>query len=240
VGELAHQVVRSQGHLNDLLQAFQDCLYNPHRHRGLKMPPAERLAGRRSSREVTADDLHRAFWVEKRRKTHPKTGEVELPGGSFRVPARWAGMGVTLRYDPVDLTRVHLVTPDGREQPLEPVNPQAQTRPSSAPPSGPGRLQRVLDRWRGRELPVAPPAFGLPEILAALSGHLGRKVPGTAREAKTVQAFYRQNGPFRPQDFDAALDKARKALGTGRPLQVVLAYLVKAAKRAADSPEDPV
>ncbi len=239
VDELPHQEVGDLHHLDDLLQATIDLLYQRHRHRGIKMPPAEALAGRLSERPVAPADLQRAFWVTRTLKAHPKTGEVDLPGGLFRVPRAFAGKRVMLRYDPAEPHRTVLV--DGaREIPLEPAFPPAAPK-APKPQRGAGALQRLLDVWRGRELPQAPAGFGLPEVFEALGVALGRPVPATEGEAEAIQAFYRDRGPFAPDAFDRALDRATKALGAGRPLQAILHYLDRLlpSARPPDGKESP-
>jgi hypothetical protein len=119
-----------------------------------------------------------------------------------------------------------LITPDGREitltpftkQPLSAVAPQTPKR-------GTGQLQKLLDLWHGHERPNAQPGFGLPEVFAELGTLLGRALPESEREARTVLAFYRKHGPLPREPFLKACARTNRSLGTGRALAAYLADL---------------
>ncbi len=228
VRELRHQVVQDDSHLEDLLTAVIDVVYQKHRHRGMKMPPEVALAGKRSDREVSPADLARAFRVRKTLKAHKKTGEVSLLGGTFRVPARYADRRVRLAYDPAEPDQAWMVRRDGEEVPIEPACPRIAA--GSSPPTprrGAGALQRILDQYRGRSLPQAEAGYGLPEVFDALADRLGRRCPATEREAEAVAAFWRDRGPLPQSPFEAALDRALAQLGPARPLAVILDFLAR-------------
>ena len=242
VNELPCQEVVDREHLQQLLEAMVALLYNRHHHRELATTPEKRLAARLSPRQVSLDVLRRAFFLETTAKAHPKTGEVRLPNGSLRVPAPFAGQRHRFAYHPVHAGLAVLITPDGREialapftkQPLSAVAPQTPKR-------GTGQLQKLLDRWHGHERPNAQPGFGLPEVFAALATLLGRLVPASEREARTVLGFYRQHGPLPRQPFLAACARTAKSLGTGRPLSAYLADLGRQidAHGANPDPQEP-
>ncbi|MBD3337024.1 MAG: DDE-type integrase/transposase/recombinase [Candidatus Eisenbacteria bacterium] len=240
--ELRHQVVHDVDHLEALLQAFIDLFYNRHRHRELKMSPHDALAGRLSSRRVSPDDLGRAFWVSLRAKSHPKTGDLSLPNGRFRVPARFAGKPCRFRYDPVEPDRAVLLV--GRDQELE-IKPFAIRRAfprhgdTTKPLQGTGQLQKLLDVWHGRERPNALPGFGLPEVFRELGRLLGHLTPQDEREARTITTFYREFGPLATQPFRDALDQTRRALGDGRPLSTYLDHLSRLLRAAQRIPSSP-
>ena len=239
VNELTCQEVVDREHLQQLLEAMVALLYNRHRHRELATTPEKRLAARLSPRRVSLDVLRRAFFLETTAKAHPKTGEVRLPNGAFRVPAPFAGQRHRLAYHPVHAGLAVLITGDGREialapftkQPLSAVAPQTPKR-------GTGQLQKLLDRWHGQDRPNAQPGFGLPEVFAALANLLGRRVPASEREARTVLGFYRKHGPLPRQPFLAACARTAQSLGTGRALA---AYLTDLARQidAHDAHPDP-
>ena len=63
------------------------------------------------------------------------------------------------------------------------------------------------------------------EVFAELATLLGRRVPESEREARTVLGFYRTHGPLPRQPFLAACARTAKSLGTGRPLAAYLADL---------------
>ena len=226
VKELPHQEVVDREHLQDLLTAAIELLYMPHRHRGLAMSPQERLGGRPSKRRVSTEDLRRAFWVKRNRKAHPKTGELDIKGRLFLAPRGYEGLRVTIRYDPAEPWRVVLLGTDGREIPLSPVTPQ-EPKKTKVEKRGTGALQRILDIWRGRELPQALPGYGLPEVFDAFSRALSREVPATESEAEAIQTFYRENGPFAPEAFESALARVRESLGEGRPTKTLLDALAR-------------
>jgi transposase InsO family protein len=227
IEELRFQQILTHLHLEQLLWAFVELMYQKHQHRTIRTAPATALAGKRSDRTVTVEALRRAFWVEKTRKAHPKSGEIDnLPGGPMRVPVAYAGKNVVLRFDPAEPQRVVLVGTGGHLVPLQPLFPLTPAPVESIDDNrGAGNLQRFLDRYRGRSLPLSAAGFGLPEVLDALTKTLGRTVPATEDEALAVQTFCREKGPFNPGAFDTALAAATTALGQGRPVQVLIDYL---------------
>ncbi len=240
VHELRAQEVLDLEHLQQLLEALLALLYNRHVHRELGTTPDKRLAGRLSERRISLHDLQRAFFVETTAKPHPKTGEVRLPSGRFRVPAPFAGQRRRFRYHPVHSARAVLLTGDGRELELPPFTkrPLSALKPK-APPRGTGQLQKLLDRWQGHERPNAQPGFGLPEVFAELANLLGRAIPESEREARTVLAFYRIHGPLPREPFRSACARTRRALGQGRPLSAYLDDLTRQITAGKDQPPDP-
>jgi len=241
VAELRVQEVIDLEHLQQLLEAMLALLYNRHPHRELATTPEKRLAGRCSERRVSLAVLQRAFFVATTAKTHPKTGEVSLPNGRFRVPAAQAGQRHRFAYHPVH-ARALLLTPAGGERVLEPfaTQPLASVPPQS-PPRGSGQLQKLLDRWADPERPNAEPGFGLPEVFSALGQLLGRTLPQSEREAHTVLAFYRRHGPLARPAFTAACARSQAALGAGRALAAYLEDLSRQirADNTATSEGDP-
>ena len=227
VKELKEQQVVDLEHLQQLLEAMLELVYNRHRHRVTGAPPERRLAGRLSSRRVSQNDLERAFFVETSALSDKKTGEVRLPTGSFRVPsAAFAGQRSRFRYHPTHGGRAVLVARDGREIELQPFT----TRPLSSVRThvdrrGTGQLQKLVDLWQGKERPNAQPGFGLPEVFTALGKLLGRSVPDSEHEAHAVVAFYRRHGPLARDEFLAACARSRTDLGSGRALKTYLADL---------------
>jgi hypothetical protein len=82
------------------------------------------------------------------------------------------------------------------------------------------RLQTVISRTTARF-----PRFGLPELFAELGTLLGRAVPESEREARTVLGFYCTHGPLPREPFLAACARTAQSLGTGRALAAYLADL---------------
>jgi len=240
VHELGAQEIIDLEHLQQLLEAMLECLYNRHHHRELATTPEKRLAGRRSPRQVSQHDLERAFFAPVTAKSHPKTGEVRLPSGRFRVPSPFAGQRARFLYHPVHAHRAVLLTGEARELELQPFakQPLAAVKPRG-PSRGTGQLQKLLDRWRGHERPNAQPGFGLPEVFAELATLLGRAAPDCEREARTVLAFYRQHGPLPREPFRAACVRTRRALGQGRPLAAYLEHLERQLAAHHQPPPEP-
>ena len=227
VVELRSQQVVDLEHLQQLLEAMLELVYNRHHHREIGTTPEKRLAGRISERRVSQSDLERAFFVETTAKSDPKTGEVRLPNGSFRVPSTaYAGQRSRFRYHPVYEGRAVLVTADGREIELQPFTRKRLSDVKiRVDKRGTGQLQKLVDLWRGMERPNSQPGFGLPEVFAALGRMLGRDVPNAESEARTVLAFYRKYGPLPREAFEAACKRSIESLGADRPLTTYLADL---------------
>lgn len=224
VHELRAQVVVDLEHLGELCEATVLLVYNRHRHRSIGCSPAERLGERISDRQVSIDQLARAFFVETSAKSHPKTGEVRLPNGIFRVPSAFAGSRRRFRYDPIRADRAVLIGSRDKEIELEPfvIKPLPKLGTKAAPKRGVGELQKLVDLWQGRERPNAQPGFGLPEVFRELGALVGRSLPASEREGRAVLAFYRRFGPLAREPFLDACRRAHEALGAGRPLSTYL------------------
>lgn len=238
IRELKAQQVIDLEHLQQLLEAMIALVYNRHYHKQIRTTPEARLAGRLSSRQVSASDLERAFFLDTTAKSDPKTGEVRLPTGSFRVPSTaYAGQRSRFRYHPTRGGRAVLVTKDDREIELQPftVKPLSAIKPH-VDRRGTGQLQKLADVWQGHARPNAQPGFGVPEVFTALGALLGRAVPDSEREACAIIAFYRKHGPLPREAFSAALARSKESLGAGRPLASYLADLERQIDAVAGKP----
>jgi transposase InsO family protein len=242
VNEIAKQEVVDLQHLEALLQATIELVYNRHHHRQIKMSPQQALAQRISTRRVGAAELAQAFKVLIRAKSHPTTGQLALPNGLFRVPSRYAGQRCNFRYDPVDKHEALLIIDDEHQIPLEPfTKKRAFDYQRANEKRGTGQLQKLLDIWQGHRRPNAQPGFGLPEVFRELSRLLQRSVPIDQREATAIEAFYRKTGPLPAEPFRQAIDRTADVLGANRALNAYLQYLdrlVQAQKNKPES-EDP-
>lgn len=223
--ELRAQEVHDLVHLQDLLEATIALVYQKHKHRSIGMSPEARLAGKLSERRISEAELARAFFVGIIAQSDKKTGEVKLPNGRFRVPVAFAGKRAQFRYDPLRPAAA-LLTADRREIEVEPfvTLPLPETGPRQR---GNGRLQRLLDTWRGSERPNADPSFGIPEVFKALGQVLARPLPETEADAREVQDFWRQHGPLTSAAFLRACQRAANSLGEQRPLAVLLADIAR-------------
>lgn len=238
VKELRAQEVLSLRHLQELLEAMLDQLYNEHLHREIGTSPKKRLQGKVSARRLSTQDLARAFYQEAKATPEAKTGRVKLPNGIYLVPGHLRARRGRFLYDPIRDDHAIVSLGKDHEVRLEPF--ERKPLPPPVPPErGTGQLQRLLDRWRGSERPNAQPGFGLPEVFVALSELLERSVPHSEREAEEVLRFYRSFGPLPREPFTLACQRAAKALGPGRPLSAYLDHLERQIAEADASPSSP-
>jgi len=238
---LAKQVVIDLGHLQQLLDGVIYGLYQPHKHRGIKVPPAVALAGRVSTRIVPPTRLVEAFRQERRLKTHPKTGEIELGGITYLVPDELRGQRLTFLLDPPGEVPPMVQHPiSGKSLALR----RAAIKPSDlednpntiepAPRWGHGNLQAIYDNWQGRRRPLAEPGFGLPEIYTLLAEASGRFVPQSDAEAALIQDAYRDIGPLPQAATQNALRAIAKELGPRRPVKTYLDALIQRARETSN------
>lgn len=222
---LARQKVVDLEHLQQLLDAVIETLYRDHTHRDLGMSPRAALASCISSRTVSPQRLDDAFRTRLAKKSHPKTGEVDLPGGKYLVPEDLRGQRLEFLIDPervapplvVDsLTEKHRALTRAQIRPEDIAEQQAVERWSE------GHLQTLYDHWQGKVRPNAEPGFGLPEIFALLTQVVGRHVPSTDAEAALVHRAYRGFGPLPKKSTEKAFTEIRRELGQKRPLKTYL------------------
>ncbi len=238
VKELPNQEVVDIEHLEALLQATIALVYNRHHHREIKMTPEQALARRISTRRVGADQLVQAFKICTRAKSHPKTGQVNLPNGIFRVPARYAGKRCDFCYDPVNDDDAALIIDDQHQLVVQPfIKKSPFDYQSATEKRGIGQLQKLLDLWQGHCRPNAQPGFGLPEVFREFSRLLQRSVPIDQHEATAIEAFYRKTGPLPAEPFRQAIDKTADALGANRALKAYLQYLERLVQAQKNKPE---
>jgi putative transposase len=241
IKELPHQPLIDCAHLQHLLGAFIDQLYNRHYHRELKGSPAEAFNNTISQRTVSIDRLHQAFFKSSLQKPHPKTGTVRVNGRLWKVPSQYLTPRRKLRIaeDLLDSARAYLIDDHGRRIDLLPAVRTAQPAPSSTLRKYPaGSLSPLLEQYRGRTLPQAVGGFGLPEIYLRLAAVMGRSVPHTEVEASLILRWLKVNGPFEPQIFNDAVDAAVKHLGPGRTLGQLLEVLTDRILRSERNKEN--
>ena len=230
VKRLLRQVVVDLAHLQQLLDAALDTVYMTHRHRGLQASPREALADRTSPRAVSRERLIDAFRERRTLKAHPKTGEVDIAGKTFLVPAELRGQRLVFLVDPdPDVPPLVVEPASERPLPVERAAIRSEDLPPASPPVerwGPGHLQTLYDAWQGKRRPVAEAGFGLPELFTLLEAATGRTVPRSDAEAARIHHVYRQIGPLPRRATEAALADIARRLGQGRPLTAYLDALV--------------
>lgn len=241
IKELLHQPLIDWAHVQRLLDAFIDQLYNRHYHRELKRCPAEAFNNTISQRTVSIDRLHQAFFKSSLQRPHPKTGTVRVNGCLWKIPSEYLTPRRQLRIaeDLLEPSMVYLIDDRGRRTALMPAVQTAQPDPSPPPREYPaGSLSALLEQYRGRNLPQAVGGFGLPEIYQRLAAVVGRSVPDTEVEASLVLRWLKDNGPFAPQVFNDAVDAAVKSLGPGRTLGQLLDELTARIRRSKHNKEN--
>lgn len=237
IKELPHQQIVDMTHLQRLLDAFIDKLYNDHRHREIGMTPRQAFNNIISRRTVSLDRLHRALLQTHRQKPDRKTGTVRAAGRLWRIPDKYLVPRCPLRIGEslLDDKCVFLI-----DQACNLIKLQPAVRMANAPhPSTSandtlqypaGSLSPLLEAYRGRMLPQARSGFGLPEIYQIFAQVVQRPVPHTEAEATSILQWLKAHGPFEPHAFKAALDATIKRLGPGRPLQQIIEELTRSIK----------
>ena len=225
-GRLDNQRVVDLEHLQQLLDAVIETVYQDHRHRSLKTSPRKALADQISTRQLAASRLDEAFRQEVVTKAHRKTGEVDFGGITYLVPQGVPlGERITFLVDP-DPALLPLVIQPGTDRHLPltraQVRPEDRAEAPGAERWGEGPLQTLYDAWQGKVRPNAEPGFGLPELFLLLAEVVGRPVPRSDSEAAAIQRAWRQIGPLAKKPTQAALRAIGRQLGVGRPMSAYL------------------
>jgi hypothetical protein len=104
--------------VNHLLTAWVEGTYNVRPHSTTKQAPLDRwTATKPVLRYPTEEQTQRLFWLWERRKVST-TSIVQFSTNSYGVDPALAGRWVVVRYDPNDLTCVHIWTTDRRNRKL--------------------------------------------------------------------------------------------------------------------------
>jgi len=227
---LARQKVVDLEHVQQLLDAIIETLYRDHKHRDLGMSPRAALAGRISTRTVSPQRLDDAFRTKVEKKSHPKTGEVDLPGAKYLVPDDLRGQRLEFLIDPEEIGLPVVVDPRSekhRALTRAAIRPQDAKNSETIERWAEGHLQALYDHWQGKIRPNAEPGFGLPEIFALLTKSSGRPVPKSDAEAALVHQTYRALGPLPKKATEKAFTEIRRELGVGRPIKIYLDALAR-------------
>ena len=240
-GRLPKQTVVDLVHLQQLFDGVIYSLYQPHRHRGLKVSPETALGGQTSKRVVPPTQLVDAFLQSKQLKAHPKTGEVELEGITYLVPDELRGQRLTFLLDPPGDVPPRVEHPESgahlflSRAAIKPDDLNAiEGEPQQPSRWGTGTLQTLYDNWQGKRRPLAQPGFGLPELYALLTQACGRHVPSSDTEAALVQRIYGGIAPLPKEPTEQAFGAITEQLGPKRPVKT---YLDALAKRVREQPE---
>lgn len=237
IDELAHEKVRDEAHLQELLDAFIALVYQRHRHRELRSTPEARLANQVSKRLVSEQDLARAFFTTVTAKSDRTTGVVRLANGRFVVPPRFAGVRAKFRFDPL---RPHAsIVTDSGEIVLEAfaIKPLAAPRVDSR--GGGGHLERIREEFQGRQRTNAEPAFGLSEVLCTIATLAERRIPENERDATMIAEFWKKYGPLEKSAFLSACDAVKRSVGSRRALDTYLDHLARRIERSRASKKQP-
>jgi transposase InsO family protein len=149
--------------LNRLLFAWVEGRYHVTPHRGIDgEAPLDRWLRlseglRPLGREIDLDEL---FWDRTTRRV-AKDGTISLQGGRFEVGPALIGRRVSIRFDPFDLRRVLIVTPDDGTQQAFPVDLEANRRvrrdpapePEKHPPVPLRAIEELADRMEEEQNP---------------------------------------------------------------------------------------
>lgn len=228
IRRLGAQRVVDRRHLQLLLDGVIHSLYQRHTHRGIRRPPGEALAGRRSQRSVSEARLVEVFFDERRRKVHRVTGEVDLGAATWLAPRELRGQRATVLVDPAGEASPQVVHPvSGKRLPMRKaaVKPEDLSAEAEAEPWADGPLQTIYDAWRGRPRPLAEAGFGLSEVYLLLAGIAKRHVPASDVEAALVQRFWQAHGPLARRPAEREVARIGRTLGPGRPIQTYLDVL---------------
>jgi transposase InsO family protein len=231
VRELKHQLVADMNHLQALLYAFIEELYHTHKHKELKMSPAEAFGEKMSDRPpVSTERLYEAFLIKKTMTTERNTGNIRVKGQSFKVPEDYIPLNrkVPIAIDPEKGGEPLLILKSGKYQPLElAIKKVVVKKPEAISPDKwpEGSLTPLLQKYKNRNLPQAVAGFGLPEIYELFSEILKRKIPNTETESSLIINWLKENGPFEPKSLRAALTRVVDQLGSGRALSQIIEML---------------
>lgn len=226
--------IQTLDELNQFLWGWLDAHYTNRVHSETGQTPLDRWeAGREHVRRVSPEELADTFmWEDERRVA--KTGDVQLGGNRYPVPAEYVGQRVIVRYDPFDLATIKVVL---RGQ-LVGVFPAAQLIAqtfSKAQPleDGPRTLtssttfkDKLVAKAGARDANWAALAAGTPaaqtdaEFELQMSALLAARLFNDAERTALV-SFRRRFGP-RPQLTDRAVADAVGLKGTERPLAYYL------------------
>lgn len=226
--------IQSLDELNEFLWAWLERHYTHRVHSETGQSPIERWeAGREHVRMIGPDELADTFlWEEDRTVT--KTGDIQLGGNRYPVPAELIGQRVVVRYDPYDLAEVRVLLKGQLLGSFRPAQLVSRTFSKAQPVENrPRRLdssaafkERLVGATSARDARWTTLAAGTPsaqtdtEFATQMSALLaGRLFSESERDA--LAEFRRRYGPP-PETTDRAVADAVALKGTERPLAYYL------------------
>ena len=224
--------------LNRFFWAWLDTHYQRQIHSETRQTPIERWeAGREHVRFATADELRDTFLWEEERLVR-KTGTISLCRNDYPVDPHLIGQRVTVRFDPFDLTAVHLVHQGrhvGTSKPQELLSRTFNKAQPHTPPttktlaSSQAFKERLVagnqverSSWGAMTASPVPGALTEAALKDLIRLRLGADRPLTAEETAWLQAFWHRHAPLRIDVTDTALATALATKGTDRHLSFYL------------------
>ena len=183
-----------------------------------------------------------------RERTVTKTGDVQLGGNRYPVPAEYVGQRVIVRYDPFDLATVKVVLRGTLLGAFPAAKLVSQTFSKAQPlEDGPKKTlasstnfkDKLVAKAGERDANWATLAAGTPagqtdaEFELQMSALLAARLFDDGERA-TLAAFRRRYGP-RPVVTDRAVADAVGLKGTERPLAYYLEALVAALRAGGNA-----
>lgn len=220
--------------LNRFFWAWLDQHYQRRKHSETKQTPLDRWeAGRQHVRFPSPEELRDTFLWEDERWVR-KTGTVVLARNEYPVDPVLIGQRVIVRFDPFDLSQVHIVHRGRRIAIVAPQALVSRTFNKAQPhvPTAPRQLassQAFKERlvaesdtarttWGQLTDSPSPGQLTQPDLSALLNAHLGPDLTGDGR----VAAFWSRHAPLKADLTDQALATAIASKGADRHLDFYL------------------
>lgn len=224
--------------LNRFYWAWLDRHYQRKKHSETGQTPRDRWeAGREHVRFPTPDELRDTFLWEDERCVR-KTGTISLCRNEYPVDPRLIGQRVMIRFDPFDLSQIHIVHRGDR---IATVGPQelvsrtySKAQPHAKPAPKPLDSSRAFkDRlvagfeeqrtsWGDLAANPSPDMLTREDLTALLSTNLGPARILSADEAGQAAAFWQRHAPLKADVTDLALTAAVTSKGPDRHLDFYL------------------
>lgn len=236
--------VQTLPELNKLFWAWLEVDYQQRVHSTTGVAPLTRWRDHIGNylRTVGEKELVELFlWQDNR--TVNKVGLVSVQGLEFEVEPMLHNRKVEVRYNPFDLSAVHIYYQGRFFQKALPAkisrwNLAAKAKTSSTPPAAPTGVkplqqlatqhhtqkQQHVQQLVGAKAPAQQPVLTLPEFIHAIASALGKKADAFhPRELEAMQTFFATYQPLRADEVGIAMAKA--VLTYGHAPQHIAVYL---------------